>query len=452
MGERGGKIQVRPSENFPIHAYVYVEVRDRVARVFVDPILRAGPVSEISWSWQVGLRLPFIMVSVVGEQPPTEVFSVALTELSLKVDQTASGQRETECELNRIQIDMQHPKPEVILASVSPRALRLRLLQEDVARGDVVIRRAVIEPGMFECTVSQQLLTRARRFAEIAIPRPLGLEMDSVLSRSGVPYNLSCGLPVVSRKYVIHRLEIGDVKLGAWCRLSVSLLPNMVGVLMTISSLSPTLEVDGARIKLPAQSFFGGGPFEGSIQAVGSIVWRRYRPCVKDSWRSVLNNSNAIFGGFFTRHAWIPRSRTITAPQKTMLQVVRGVVNDPVAWTKANMKKASDEIVSSASSRRSIDSGREGSNAIADVVELDEHGFRKVVSTGSVSEMRVFVRRLVEMFGGQVVGDAALSNLAARYCSQSPTHVQREHDFFQLVEEISAKECQWIRPSKSQSW
>merc|ERR1712039_518148 len=94
-------------------------------------------------------------------------------------------------------------------------------------------------------------------------------------------------------------------------------MPNFVGFVFRIGTIfANRLEVDGASVSLPEQSFFRasqrGQSFEGNMNALGSVVWRRLRPFLQRSWRSVVNNSNMVLGGLLTRQKWAPRQRTVT--------------------------------------------------------------------------------------------------------------------------------------------
>merc|ERR1711957_786330 len=130
---------------------------------------------------------------------------------------------------------------------------------------------------------------------------------------------ISCGTPPPpARKFVVHHLSITDIAGRAWLSLNVEHLPSFVGYLFRFFSLlSTTLVVDGASLKLPRQLFFDGhgqSTFEGNLKSLGMLVWRRYSPLLRSSWRSMLGNSNAFAGGFLTRQKWMPHQRTVTRP------------------------------------------------------------------------------------------------------------------------------------------
>merc|ERR1711920_678471 len=131
--------------------------------------------------------------------------------------------------------------------------------------------------------MGEVITTQARHLMELMTPKTMGLDLDMAMSRAGVPYHISCGAPPEpSQKYIVHELKIQEVEGRMWCSLEVETLPDLVGFIFKLGSfLAPRLEIDGAKVSLPEQSFFRADQrptFEGNINALGSIVWNRLRP------------------------------------------------------------------------------------------------------------------------------------------------------------------------------
>jgi len=426
--DRCNKYQVEVSEEFPTCAAIRVELRNRVALVTVTQLV---VMPELVWAVNLQVLIQYITVSVVGEDPRAEAVACTLSGVSLTMKQSVAGQRETLCALAGVQVDVYHPKPQVVLASVGPKAVSFRILREDIARGDVVIRSASIEPGSLELHVFEELVGLAKSLAAVMTPRPLGLEFDAAVSRAGIPYNLVYGAHQPSQKYVFHEINVGGVQVGVWCKVSLAILPDLVGLLMKLSSFSPMLEVDGARMNLQPQRFFTGhGAFEGSLETLGSLLWRRYKPCLRDSWRSLLNNSNAVLGGLLGRHAWAPRRRRVDVPRRPQLRVVNSVVAEP-----QQRKLAGDAWeTAGAGLKPSIAAvGSRGSCAgPGSVAELHEEGYERVAATRSQAEMMDFIVRVVSSLGTTVADEMKLQTLAVRHCSENGCET-----FLHLVAELS---------------
>merc|ERR1711972_633306 len=122
--------------------------------------------------------------------------------------------------------------------------------------------------------------------------------------------NLCCGgPPPASRKYVFHDVQVSKVKLYAYCRLSPGILPDWLTAVVTVlSGFASVMEVDGAKVSLEEQRFFGGGkPFEGSLGALGEQFQKRYSRLYLRALLSLYNNSNLLFRGLLARHTWFPK-------------------------------------------------------------------------------------------------------------------------------------------------
>lgn len=205
-------------------------------------------------------------------------------------------------------------------------------------------------PGVvLESTVSEEFIKEVKDFLREATPSQLeGLCLFQVAKFAGIPYHQSLPKPPApSRKYVLQHFECGDLKIGLWCRLNYSSLPSFVGAMLTLSSFSPTLDVDGARVKLERQCLFQTSkPFEGTLEALANVVVERYKPCIRHSWRSLLNNSNAVLGGLFSRHLWNPRQATKTTSLPAVLCVWNGVVTLRSEVSKTDMVQVGNFLFS----------------------------------------------------------------------------------------------------------
>jgi len=199
-------------------------------------------------------------------------------------------------------------------------------------------------PGVvLESNVSEELIKDIKDFLREATPSQLeGLCLFQIARWAGTPYHQTLEKPPApSRKYVLKGFQCGDLKIGLWCKLSISSLPSFAGAMLTLSSFSATLDVDGARVKLERQSFFiGSKPFEGTLEALANLIVERYKPCIRHSWRSLINNSNAVLGGLFSRHAWNPRKATNKTLIPAVLCVWNGVVTLRSEVPKADMVQA----------------------------------------------------------------------------------------------------------------
>jgi len=431
--DRTGTIQVNQKDSLRAAAVVRVELRARVARVTVDPLVIKGSAAEVKYAIHVNLCLPQLSFLVVSEEPRSEILAGTLQGLSLVCKQS-SGLRETEFELANFQVDLRARTNKVILASVGKRFLHVSLLREDLHARNVKIRRATVSLGRLEVTLDETLLKTLKKFAQVAIPRALGLEMDTVLSRAGVPYNLSCGgPPVASRKYELRSIRVSEAKCNVWCHLSVARFPDIVQFFMNFS-LSNTLEVNGASLKLQEQTFFEGDiAFEGSVEALGSQMWQRYKPNVISSWRSLLMNSNTVLGGIFSRNMWDPKQRSMTRACRVPLRMQFGrvVVQDD------HVEKKPLKLMASASA------------SVGTTAALDQIGYARVMAARSNADVEVFIRRVLGMLGCQVVDDSGLSDFVAEYMEEAPEG--QEDGFASLVESLTVSDISWAQPVDSSS-
>ncbi|CAE7707663.1 MRL1 [Symbiodinium pilosum] len=275
----------------------------------------------------------------------------------------------------------------------------MRIERDQLNGSDVTMRSVCLEffPAqhteevVLECSVSEELWTELRDLVREATPPQLeGSSPFDVAQLAGQPYHATLKEhPQPARKYILHDVQCGDFKIGVWCKLSSASLPSFYGAMLKVSSFSHTLEIGGARIKLPRQRFFSSArPFEGSLEALANILLEKYKPFISKSWRSILNNSNVVLGGFFSRYTWAPRQRTVELPKpSSMLYLQNGAV------------KLREEAARS----MKVETGP---------YRLDESGFESALRSRSKKQVELFVRELTEMLGARVRDSRRL----AQYC------------------------------------
>ena len=371
---------------------IRVDIVQRVAHITIAPVgFLVGGLDEsnaLAWTIESNVRIPALDIGIKGSGADSEVFACHLRGLNLQIRQT-DELRDTTCELEALQVDyatVRRKKPRtdrsVILASLTqPQPWRLKIVRQQLSESDVILRSIALEffpsrenEGMvMESNISEELIKELKDFVREATPSQLeGLCLFEVARWAGQPYHKTLSLPpAAARKYVLHDFQCGELKIGVWCKLSYSSLPSFVGAMLTLSSFSATLDVDGARVKLDRQRLFTRqAPFEGSLEALANLVVERYKPCVRHSWRSLINNSNAVLGGLFSRHLWNPRQASKTVPMASVLCVRNGAVN-----LRAEAPQPRNEPLE---------------------VQLDEKGFQQALRSKDRQAMQHFLRQDVQ--------------------------------------------------------
>eukprot|EP00438_Fugacium_kawagutii_P002907 Skav230074 [mRNA] locus=scaffold2569:115713:128479:+ [translate_table: standard] len=368
---------------------VRVDIVQRVAKITISPVGLlvglSGDSSSLSWSFEANVRIPALNLGLRGGQTQSaESFCCQLRDLSLHSSQH-DGIRESICELSGLQIDHVQGKTSkrkelrsVALASLrQPKPWRLEIIREQLNESDAILQSMNLQffptedngGVVLESNVSEELIKDIKEFLRDATPLQLeGLCLFQISRWAGRAYHETLEKPPSpARKYVLKGFDCGNLKIGLWCRLSFSNLPSFVGAMLSLSSLfSSTLDVDGARLKLERQRLFAvNHPFEGTLEALANLLVERYKPCIRHSWRSLLNNSNAFLGGMLTRHAWNPRIKKITTTVPPVLCVWNGVV----------YKKEPE-------------------------VPLDEQGFQQILKSRDIGSMENFLRRRDGVFSG----------------------------------------------------
>lgn len=313
---------------------ITVELRARVAVVSINPMVRAVSVETPVWGFVLDVRVPILAVSLVGEKPHEEVFTITLEGLTVGVCQNGAGQQSSKLVLDLVQVDFHPPLMPVdarkrnsscvVLSSSTRPAVDLRFERDDINARDVMIRSAAVNLGKFEVSAFDVVVEEAQRFARSTVIRHLGLELDAVLARARLRYDLVCGPSAPSQRYVIKQADIGSLHLTAFCRLSPRVLPGwLVAVITLTSGFAQVIQVQGARLHLHAQNLLD---FRGNRSALLQEMVKRYARQWFKMVMSLLGSSNVVFGGLFSRKAWAPRSRAVQEPRRRRLRVAEGTV------------------------------------------------------------------------------------------------------------------------------
>jgi len=350
-------------------ATVSVELRARVAVVVISPVATASAARDIVWGFELEVVVPHLSVALIAERPRGEAFGLTLTGFEMRTRQTAAGLQDSQLCIQRFQVDAQRP-PMVVLASVESPVLRLDCAREDAAARDVILRRVAVQLARLEVTADDALLIEATALVNAmsnaasggstsGVPghdAPEGsLGMRAAISRAGIPYNLTCGgPPPPSSKCILYDLSVSPVTLRIFCRLSPRQLPDWLTALLTVMSMSSTIEVDGANLKLPDQRFFSRhAPFEGSLGALAGLMLRHYMKLYPRALISLFNNSNLLLGGLLSRHRFFPKDRKVQQIAREPLPVIDGTVL-PMAQDLHDFLDVSDSRRSGGPSKKAL--------------------------------------------------------------------------------------------------
>ena len=389
----------------PIPVAVRLDVSERVAHISISPVSILGSLgaetSPTSWMLDVDVRIPALEIGIMSSRSThEETLRCDLSNLTLKCSQK-NGTRTSIIELVALQVD-HHPKGRrkgpraaVVMASLDQgHPWRMRIEREKLNGTDVTIRSVGLEffPAqqneevVLECTASEELLGELKDLVREATPPQLeGMCLFDVVRVAGHAYHTTLTeQPQPARKYILHNIQCGEFKIGVWCKLSSASLPSVISTMLKVSSFSHTLEIGGARIKLPRQSLFSSGrPFEGSMEALANCLVEKYKPFVSKSWRSILNNSNAVLGGLFSRYTWAPRQRRIDSPKPaSMLLLHNGIV------------KLREEAGAQAGAQGHLREVRDVRKTPEDL-HLDDTGLACALQSRSSKQVEEFVRRLI---------------------------------------------------------
>merc|ERR1712232_216831 len=172
--------------------------------------------------------VPKFTISLVSEAPRVEVFAVNLKDISLRKARSGRDRESLLVDLGRLQVDLRYPTPKVMLASFpGDKFLHLNLIRAECLARDLKILSATVRFSQVELFATDELVGQARLFAENAAPRSIGLDVNTVLARAGVPYNLSCGgPPPASMKFVLSNMSVSEISVRVFCRLDLALLPR----------------------------------------------------------------------------------------------------------------------------------------------------------------------------------------------------------------------------------
>ncbi|CAJ1427800.1 unnamed protein product, partial [Effrenium voratum] len=449
LGRPSNQVVEASHLQFPVA--VRLDIVQRVAHITVSPVgflVGFEGSDSLSWTFQMDVRIPALDVGIKASHSPFgETFRIHLKDLHLRINQS-DGKRETVCELAGLQVDHDRKMPKkngriqtVVLASLDQgQPWRLRIQREKLNESDIILSSVSLqffpspatEGVVLECSASEELIREIKAFVQEATPPQLeGQCLFHVARTAGLPYHsLVTSVPRPARKYVLRNFQCSELKIGLWCSLTSASLPSYAVAMLTLSSFSHTLDIDGARVKLAGQSFFHAQPFEGTMEALANVIVERYKPCVAASWRSVVNNSNVVLGGLFSRHLWAPRQRSNTLPTQLLLSVRNGVVL---------FRSEKNERVNERATERLEDTVQVCKKATE--APLDEETFQQVLRSGDIRAIETFLRRLIAMIGARVGNEQQLTLYAKSLLGPKSARLDDVADY------VSSGKCSWVAPS-----
>eukprot|EP00929_Paragymnodinium_shiwhaense_P020475 TRINITY_DN13642_c0_g1_i2.p1 TRINITY_DN13642_c0_g1~~TRINITY_DN13642_c0_g1_i2.p1 ORF type:complete len:3217 (+),score=751.76 TRINITY_DN13642_c0_g1_i2:171-9821(+) len=256
-----------------------------------------------------------------------EAFTISLSKLNVNVEQTQDGRREMEFSINSLQVDLQRPRPHVLFRNATQPFLKTKISQDDVAMLDVHVRMLNVVFGEMEVDFTNDAWEQMRILRRNLRPGIDGLMFDDVLMRGSMPYHLLNDLepPAASPKIKLAKMQAGVVKLGVWCKIylpEANYVPKSLReTIQMVNFATNTLNVKGANVEVPPLTLFAHAPAEGSLGVIVGKVCGHYTPHIKACWRSLLQNSNVMFFGLFSRATWMPREREQTKPKPLVCAV-----------------------------------------------------------------------------------------------------------------------------------
>lgn len=354
--------QRRPARStLRVPSVVCVQLRNRVAQVTVRPgrtppggpvesgVPSAGeddggdetPISSFTFSGE--LRVDSLLVALIADPASLavagsgagtenarcdgEAFTASLEGISVAVEQSPARRRDVQFQIRSAQLDMQHPSQDVVFKSTTRPFLKTACQRDDVDMLDVHLRRVQLELGEMEVSVTDAVWERVRMLRKSFAPDTGGVSIEEVVARAQSPYCREA--PQASTRFIINRLEVHQAKVDVWCRIylpDAHYVPKTLRDTLQVMSFGTNrLDVKGAQVRVPQQLVFSeSSPGEGSLSAILARVSDHYLPHVKTSWRSLLQHSNILLGGLFSRHTWMPRQRNKWAPACPLCDVGPG--------------------------------------------------------------------------------------------------------------------------------
>eukprot|EP00931_Biecheleriopsis_adriatica_P060678 TRINITY_DN36453_c0_g1_i1.p1 TRINITY_DN36453_c0_g1~~TRINITY_DN36453_c0_g1_i1.p1 ORF type:complete len:3105 (+),score=627.80 TRINITY_DN36453_c0_g1_i1:59-9373(+) len=275
-------------------------------------LLVEGPPTSLSPSQSAGDRP---VADLADARQRREAFTVNLAGVHANIAQMPDRCRDVDFQIWDMQVDMQFPRRDVVLKSITQPFLRTHTRRDDVRMLDAHLREVKLAFGDLEVSVTSAFMEQARLLRRNLVQGAGGLTFEQVVAQAKGALHLSNPQPPPpSSKLLVSKLVVGDAKIDVWCRLHLPdahYLPKSLRDTIQVVSFGATrLDVKGAQVKLPQQSLFSDRePLEGNFGVVLSRVSLHYLPHIKACWRSLLQHSNIFLGGLLSRHAWAPRQR-----------------------------------------------------------------------------------------------------------------------------------------------
>merc|ERR1712194_437011 len=132
---------------------------------------------------------------------------LSLAGVCVMLHQTPDRRRDVDFTIRDMQLDMHHPKQDVVLKSIKAPFLQTRMQRDDVRMLDVHLRHVELVLGDLEVSVTGAAWEQARLLKRNLVPDAAGLAFAEVISRATVPYQLSRKEPpLASSKNVVSKL------------------------------------------------------------------------------------------------------------------------------------------------------------------------------------------------------------------------------------------------------
>lgn len=325
-GEERITLNLRRSERLErridgLYVSVTVATTQRVCIVTLRPAsFRREALVE---SQEIMVSVGQVSLSVVGERPRCE-YSVWLEKARLSIrEQREEDIRNVGLEIGGLQIDRLHPSKDVLLASTKAPILHINYTREDCNASYYLYNSAELRLGELEVAVTDEIVREIMQLILEMMPAPPGMRYGSICERAELPYHISCQEPPqMPRTLELRSLIVGDLSLFLWAKLSVfnAFLPRFLMQLTRLTGLgAETLQLDGVSLSFSLRRFFQSStlfgrpdpPFYGSFQGLFKCLLEQYLPEFLKCWRSMMQNSNIVFRGIFTRQFWLPKPRQV---------------------------------------------------------------------------------------------------------------------------------------------
>lgn len=312
---------------------VLVATIKRVAVITVRPRLWQEAIVE---RVDMHINLKSIAFALVGEAPRRELFGVCIDGIDLRIGRDNDEDMKTwAVEVDKLQVDRLYPTPDVLLASVRPPFLKWHILREDCNSSHTLLGSGDLTVGELEAAVDDVTVQQLMLFVREAVVEPPGLHLEQVLQRTASTYSQSCREPPdLPPTFTLRSLVVSSARLRIWARLNMSnsFLPRALVWFVRVTGLGVSvLQLDGVVIEVPSLRFFQyeclfgrpDPPFMGSTWGLLSRLGKRYVPELMQCWKSVVSNSNIMFGGVLSRQFWLPKNRVVNTAHAERCRIGR---------------------------------------------------------------------------------------------------------------------------------